>query len=479
MSEATRVLPSVSQETLIDLASFSAGTALLGSRFMIGGPIGAAAVAVGNYFSHGHSTVKKVIAAAVCLSLGALATPTLAGWAGVALTLKEACMIAGMAAALKAATLALIRFASVKMVKSPEDAQNLYSVQLGPLHDYYSNHMEAFSALDLRTQLILQKRFAEAGYPYFGIGGFSEVGEGFTREDAKQLGQNQINFFKTKTERETYVQLAFEQDHYIHQTIYEPTDFAKISIPADPSQIQTLSDAKIKWIHRAIYCTKLVPRNLDMRFALAERFYNLQLSTPSAAIFLNTMPTLPKSLENPESEAYLITWLHAHYRNHFKEWKALPLETQHDYNKAFQAICQRSCALFPSEDNFPQTPEITKALYEQYTNNKGLWYALPETLQQRLNAEFESPLPLIHEATEEDIKRAALVLHALPSLHKHMDSKQKNTLINRCQALHIPLTPKLDRMRRNQENAKIGWGLLASGVALFVLKAFGEYSPGV
>jgi len=450
---------------------------------VFGGLMSSAAIKIGNYFSNQDKTWRGHAIAFGILGIGALSAPSistsLSKWTGVALNQRQSLLIFGVAATLKAVAIACVRFVFIKKVEGPEEARQLYNLQLSPLHIHYKKEPKAFYEMDLHTQSTLNKRFAENDLSPIPFKEFSAVGTGYSQDEVVHLGRD-IDLNNLSQKDRVEVALFLYDNNHPPITCVTREDFSAIPVEdLSSEQIANLSPTQIRWIHLAIRNLNSAPKNRQPWQDLAQAFFDAKLPPPSKSFFLEgDEPVFPKSLDDiQKDEVYLISWLRTYYSQKVDKWSLLPLKVQIQLNQSFSP----KLVLFPSDDSFPMGDDLVRYFHQEYRGQKRFWHTLPLSVQKTLNAEFKrlnlTPFAYIDTEAAEDIDATLQLINSYPFLYERMSEEHQKLICKRC--YHFlnthpikPLMPMWNKMvteKQANDLRTVGWGIFGFMSLLLVI----------
>lgn len=203
-------------------------------------------------------------------------TPPLEKWTGFMIDLKQATLIAGMAAALKTAFYFLLR----PEVSSLEDAYSISSFHLSSVHEHFRNHPDQFQALDLRTQVAINKRFIEAASLPLPLSLTVHSEETFSEMTAEEL-RSLSHYLDLKTlnltSRQNLVLALYQKDVFpercdLMNYPFTLVDFASISVLIEKSVDNSRSPEKQGWVAlvRKLEMEDLKERVADLQWRLQQ-----------------------------------------------------------------------------------------------------------------------------------------------------------------------------------------------------------------
>lgn len=210
-------------DRILSCATLATSSVLLGTlavpllpfkEIAIGGVVSTAYATIVDQSTEEKSTLYKIFAITSSLGLGSLLLPSISShlskWTGVVISLKGALFMSTIVTILKLATMTLRSFELIQKVNCAKEAESLMTIHLYPLHEHYQNNRDAFRMLDLRTQTVLNKRFFDLGLKLLPMTKFSEIGTGFTKEEATFLGNHIDPSLLNQKERLLVVQTIIE-----------------------------------------------------------------------------------------------------------------------------------------------------------------------------------------------------------------------------------------------------------------------------
>ena len=412
-------------------------TGLTPQSYLLGTLMSAATLKVGEFFaSQDNSWRGHVVVMGILGIGGVLATPLSRGfskWTGTVLTPAQALLIFGVVATFKAVGIACRRFLFLKDVPTYQEARNFYTIQLRPLHLHFSAEPKKFQSLDLHTQTVLNKRFAEQKFEPIAFESFSDIGTDYTHEELVYLASEiKLSKLPSQEDRQKVVLLLYE-NNLPPLTPEARADYNLIPIvDLTKEDVAKLSKEKIQWIQMALHNARPAPRNPEVIGALAQAFFDAKLPPPlcDTRFFLNLdnhpHPSSYKPI--PKDEIYLISWLKHYYPHRTDKWLSLPLQTQMDLNRAFGT----SYVLSPRESDFSWIDSLIPRFYKLYEEKPELWYTLHSKVQAKFNEAFKAaslePIRSLKTLSHETFSELLQLFIKLPTLFNHISEAQQKEI---------------------------------------------------
>lgn len=415
--------------------------------YLLGTLMSAASLKVGEFFASQEKSWRGHVVVFGILGIGGvLATPLSRGfskWTGTVLTHTQSLLIFGVAATLKAMSLASARFLFLKDVAGYEEVRNLYEIQLRPLHVHFTSHPDKFSVLDLHTQTVLNKRFSEQKFEPIPIQAFTETGTDYAREELDHLASG-IDLSKVPSQEDRQKVVLFLYDNNLPPIkLLAKEDYDLLSITdLTEKDVSKLSPERLQWIWGLLANQRLKEIDSKLFQALAQAFFNAKLPPPiHPTFFLNIEDHLhPSSYDPvPQNEQYLLPWLKNYYHHQEDKWALLPLRTQMLLNRFFKT----NHTLSPRESDFSWIQPLVPGFRKLYKQQLELWHALPTSVQLKFNEKFkEASLEAIEglqALSKQECEKVLTMFLERPYLFDNLPETQQREVCKRALDLDIKI----------------------------------------
>lgn len=415
--------------------------------YLLGTLLSAASLKAGEFFASQEKSWRGHVVVFGILGIGGvLAAPlsrSLSKWTGTVLTHTQSLLIFGVAATLKAMSLASARFLFLKEVTGYEEVRSLYEIQLRPLHVHFKAHPDKFSALDLHTQTILNKRFSEQKFEPIPIQAFTEIGTDYTQEELDHLASTlDLSKVPSQEDRQKVVLFLYDNNLPLIKLVAKE-DYDLLSITdLTEKEISELSPERLQWIWGLLANKRLTEIDSKLFQALAQAFFSAKLPPPINPIFfLNLEDHLhPSSYDPiPQNEQYLIPWLKNYYHHRNDKWVLLPLRTQMLLNRFFKT----NHTLSPRESDFHWIQPLIPSFHKLYKKEPKLWHALPTSVQLKFNEAFKSAsletIEGLQTLSKEQFEEVLTMFLERPYLFDNLTETQQREVCRRALDLDLKL----------------------------------------